>query len=492
MHIFWWLLLAALAWLIWRIRARSVDGVPTPITFWPLLGHLPQFWWNSDRVFDFLHDLAVVHAPKTSYLSVPTVTPFFLIVSPEATEYVLKTNFPNYEKTFLVERFGEVLGNGIFGSDGPKWIEQRKSASRIFSLNALKDMFSVFEEHSRSLLGVIRTEMRKNGQIEMQNVFQRFTFDSFCHIAFGAFDVKTLENGTHPFAEALDEAQRICSWRLIQPWFFIWRFFNVFSEKRLRQCIAELDKFVQQVYDQYNALDSRQRESRTDVIAMSYAEAQKQGKTLSPKEFRDIVVNLIIAGRDTTATAMSWALWELQQHPDIASQVIAEIDRVCGPPSDEHGLDFDKVYRELNITHAFLAETLRLHPSVPADTKTCLNDDRLPDGTFIPAGSQIAYLPYHHGRNPHIWTDPEKFDLSRWFGEEPSQWRWPTFNAGPRLCLGKQMAFLEMKTVFVNLLQRYQVPQLAAGAPAVRYVFNITLQMRDGIHVVFRERTDRR
>ena len=94
---------------------------------------------------------------------------------------------------------------------------------------------------------------------------------------------------------------------------------------------------------------------------------------------------------------------------------------------------------------------LRLHPSVPVDIKFAVKDDTLPDGTFIPKGSTVIYSPYAMGRSKEIWGadalefKPERFLSGEGSNVEPSQYKYTTFNAGYRLCLGKPLAMLEIK-----------------------------------------------
>ncbi len=101
---------------------------------------------------------------------------------------------------------------------------------------------------------------------------------------------------------------------------------------------------------------------------------------------------------------------------------------------------------------------MRLHPSVPVDIKFAVSDDTLPDGTFIPAGSTVCYAPYALNRSSEIWgSDVLEFKPERFFNApEPSQYKYTTFNAGPRLCLGKGLALMEIKLTLAILLPRFK------------------------------------
>merc|ERR1712151_374515 len=110
---------------------------------------------------------------------------------------------------------------------------------------------------------------------------------------------------------------------------------------------------------------------------------------------------------------------------------------------------------------------LRLYPPVPADPKVAAVDDTLPDGTFVPKGSEIAYLPYSMGRLEELWgPDAEAFRPERWIPFiQPSPFKFPVFQAGPRICLGMNMAILEVKITTVLILQHFKV-ELVADQPS--------------------------
>merc|ERR1712113_989138 len=116
-------------------------------------------------------------------------------------------------------------------------------------------------------------------------------------------------------------------------------------------------------------------EARKSFVGLFLEDAVKRGVDLSDTYLRDLVLNFLIAGRDTTAQALSWTIFCLAQHPDVASKARQEIIDVCGIRGPE--------YEDLNrlpYVHAVLSEALRLYPSVPTDSKVAASDDTLPDG----------------------------------------------------------------------------------------------------------------
>ena len=211
----------------------------------------------------------------------------------------------------------------------------------------------------------------------------------------------------------------------------------------------------------------------------------------SSTELRDVVMNFLIAGRDTTACALSWTMYELNRHPDVKQKVLEEANKFCSS-GDRVLRDEDYTYEnigEMRYTHAVALEVLRLHPSVPVEVKFSINEDKLPDGTKIHPGCACIYSPYAMGRNKVIWgEDAEEFKPERMLSKddegnvkniEPSPFAYTTFNSGPRICLGKGLALMEIKLALAILLQRFDFK--LDGTHDGGYDSTLVLPMKPGL-----------
>jgi fatty acid omega-hydroxylase len=201
----------------------------------------------------------------------------------------------------------------------------------------------------------------------------------------------------------------------------------------------------------------------------------------STKELRDIVLNFIVAGRDTTACALSWTFYELTRHPEVVSKIIVEVNEICGvAPKVDYSLE---KLNKLEYTHAVAMEAIRLHPSVPNDMKYAVHDDILPDGTFVPARAAVVYSPYALGRSKQIWgNDADMFNPERFFKQsEPSTYKFIAFNAGPRICLGKPLALMNMKMVLAVLLPNFNFQDFKGHTG--EYDLSAVLRMKNGFSV---------
>ena len=167
---------------------------------------------------------------------------------------------------------------------------------------------------------------------------------------------------------------------------------------------------------------------------------------------KQMVLHLIIAGRDTTACLLSWMFYELTKNEEVQLRLHQEIMEKLPPgsPMDWKSLSNN----EMPYLHGVVYEALRLWPPVPFDIKMAFEDDVLPGGWKVPKFANVAFIPYNMGRDPKRYPEPLQFRPERWIPfKPPPQHEFPVFQAGPRICLGMDMAIFEAKTCAVELLR---------------------------------------
>lgn len=224
-------------------------------------------------------------------------------------------------------------------------------------------------------------------------------------------------------------------------------------------------------------------------------------KESDPKYLRDIVLNFVIAGKDTTAITLSWFFYLLCKHPDIQEKIAKEIMQATQVRSDfsieELAAKVDEqTLDQMHYLHAALSETLRLYPAVPVDPKVCFSDDTLPDGFSVKKGDMIAYVPYAMGRMKDIWgNDAEEFRPERWLNENghfqpKSSFIFTSFQGGPRICLGKEFAYRQMKIFSMILLGSYKF-KLNDESKPVKSRTALTLHIDGGLHLRVFSRSNR-
>ncbi|KAK1945927.1 Cytochrome P450 86A2 [Phytophthora citrophthora] len=423
-------------------------------------------------------------------LGIPLNLIFF---TPEAFEDVLKTQFHNFDKgPFMCENLRDLLGDGIFAVDGEPWVHQRKTASNLFTMRALRDsMTVVIQRHAATLYKILQRAKENKETLDLFKLFNRFTIEAFAEIAFGVHMGCLDSDEEHPFQKAFDRAQRTLRFRFTRPgWFWkTQRWLGVGIEGELQRDIQVIDETVLGIVEKALAQRATNIEKRIenkggDIVSIFLDRVDADEKQLDPKHLRDIVVNFLIAGRDTTAQALSWFFYNVSKNPQVEIEIRKEIEDKLPNFGTATMEDVSKlVYLE-----AALKETLRLHPSVPFEPKQTREDTTLSDGTFVPAGSAIGLATYGMGRMTQVWgPDAEEFKPERWIDPATgkivavSAYKFASFNAGPRMCLGMNLAMLEMKLVVVGLMSKFHIEVL--NPEAVTYDLSLTLPVKGALNV---------
>nr|AZP01940.1 cytochrome P450 CYP94C115 [Panax ginseng] len=411
--------------------------------------------------------------------------------NPENVEYMLKTRFDNYPKGKPFSAIlGDLLGKGIFNVDGDLWRFQKKLAG--LELNRISIRSYAFEvvnfEIEGRLIPLLLSFAGKNKQdscvLDLQDVFRRFSFDSICRFSFG-LDPKCLELSLpiSEFDQSFDLASKLSAERAMTATPLGWkikRFLNIGSEKELKKCIKNINILAQEVIRQ-----RRKKGFSDDKDLLS----RFMGTINDDTYLRDIVISFVLAGRDTVASALTSLFWLLANHPEVDAAIRSEADRVIGSNQELKSIE------QLHYLQAAVYESMRLYPPVQFDSKFCLEDDVLPDGTLVKKGTRVTYHSYAMGRMEEIWgPDFLEFKPERWlkdgvFFRESNPFKYPVFQAGARVCLGKEMALLELKTVALSLLRRFRIELVSPSNPP-RFSPGLTATFSGGLPVLVRARRD--
>jgi cytochrome P450 len=204
---------------------------------------------------------------------------------------------------------------------------------------------------------------------------------------------------------------------------------------------------------------------------------------------RDIVVSFLLAGRDTVASALTGFFILLSKNPEVEKKIRVELDRIMNPV--QNCATFEQT-REMHYLNGAIHESMRLFPPVQFDSKFALEDDVLPDGTFIKKGSRVTYHPYAMGRMEKIWgPDCLEFKPERWLSEgvfvPKCPFNYPVFQGGSRVCLGKELAIVEMKAVVAALVKQFDV-RVVGSNQVPRFVPGLTATYKGGLPVEVYER----
>lgn len=382
------LIVIFLKWL----RYTGPGRIPTPKklpesipVIGPMITLLKKIEVLNDWLYETTRDLG-----STWTFWVPGQSRFVVISDPVDVEHMLKGNFDNYEKgAEFHKRFVELLGNGIFNTDGENWRHQRKTASELFKVNNFRNnMMTVFVEHADKFLAILSRKAETGEPIDLHAYFHRYTLDSIGQIGFGV-DLNSIAEEGNGFADAFDGSQEAVNYRFLAPFWQLRKYLHP-QEYQLTRSVKFLNDFT------YKIVDSRLQDPdfcarNFDLLSIFIRRGLEQGTMPSREFLRDLVINFIIAGRDTTAQALSWMFYELITHPEEMRLVVQEIDDVVG----RNAVPTYETLKKLPYLTATFTETLRLHPSVPKDSKMTIQDDVLPTSQLrVPAGTWVLYSAY--------------------------------------------------------------------------------------------------
>eukprot|EP00268_Persea_americana_P025347 TRINITY_DN246_c0_g1_i4.p1 TRINITY_DN246_c0_g1~~TRINITY_DN246_c0_g1_i4.p1 ORF type:complete len:512 (+),score=32.53 TRINITY_DN246_c0_g1_i4:439-1974(+) len=463
---------------------------------YPIIGNLPLYLKNRYRWLEWQTEVLGEQPTNTITFRRPGNVRGVMTASPANVEHILKTNFPNYPKgERFITTLEDFLGQGIFNSDGELWKIQRKTASFEFNTKSLRNFVveSVGDELLNRLFPILTRASKTNETLDLRDVLERFAFDNVCKVAFNedpmclAAPVATSGQLSSDFASAFETATSLSAGRIHYAIPYLWKIkklLNIGSEKKLKEAISIVHNFAMKIIqDRKNAGPA----ADTDLLSRFMASTDSSDELL-----RDIVVSFILAGRDTTSSNLAWFFWLLSSRPDVEKNIREEVKKIRAQfQNNDQTFSFEEL-REMHYLHAAISEALRLYPPVSIDTKACLKDDVLPDGTFVGKGWFVTYVAYAMGRMKTIWgKDCEEFQPERWLDNgvfrTENPYRFPVFHAGPRMCLGREMAYIQMKSIVACVVERFEIDVLAKDT-CPKYMLALTLRMKSGLPVYVREK----
>lgn len=468
---------------------------------YPILGSIFTIRKNKERRVQWISDCIIATPSLTFTLRRPFGLYQVFTANADNVQHILRSHFYNYPKGDVFRAtLRDFLGDGIFNADGDNWKSQRQLSSHQFNTRSLRKFVEtvVDGELTDRLVPTLEIAEAEGSIVDLQDLLQRFAFDNICRIAFGydpAYLLPSLPEAN--FAVVFDAALKLISERFNSNIPFVWKIkqaLGVGKEKQLQEKVLEVREFAKKIMrEKKEEMDRNPSLEAEDLLSRFLSSGQ------SDEEFVvDVVICFILAGRDTSSAALTWFFWLLSGHPEVENEIIREIK--LGENSDEgSGGGYDEA-KSMVYTHAALCEAMRLYPPVPVSTKSALNDDVLPDGTVIKKGTRISYHPYAMGRSEKLWgADWAEFRPRRWLEREEKAGKWrfvgrdsyayPVFQAGPRICLGKDMAFLQMKRVAAGILRRFRVVPAEESLKPV-YASDFTSKMKGGFMVRIKARVE--
>lgn len=445
-----------------RKVTRVVQGPPA----FPLIGHWRPFTRNRLRF------LVECHRQYGQTTRLHIVKPTFLINDPDDIQHVLVTGERKYGKSWQVTSPSgrRMFFHGLLAKHDAAHRQQRRIVQAVFHRHAITAFVDAIRTHIDVMLDAWAAASIVDVAAEMDRFAEQVLFrallgkidDELCR-RLSETDRVRRRFIAHAFVSRLPLPQ---AWPTPSQWAF-------------RRATRLQRRIIQEL-----VAAARNGTADRDSLLSQMARAGTQAHHLADEDLVEEVGELLNAGFETTRDALTWSTYLMARHPDEAVRVRDEITRIIG----QRSIVADDIPR-LTYTDMFLSEAMRLFPPVWMFVRIALEDDQLPTGTRVPAGSKIYMCQYTAHRNEVFFPDPERFDPGR-FSLEKRQTRprfsYFPFGGGARVCVAESLARLEGVMVLASLARRFDL-ELCPGQ-TIEPIGAITLRPGSPIRVAVKPR----
>ncbi len=392
----------------------------------------------------------------------------YLVNHPNFIRTVLAQDHAHYSKRLIDYRvLAQVLGNGLVTNDGPHWVRQHGLIQPLFGHHHVNSFDGTINALTTSLMD--DWETRDAGEIlRVDREMSRLTFRIVGATLFGS----DLDHHGDDIAEIVElvnlDPLELRALLTLFPWL------PTPYNGKWRRALKRLDRIV------YGLIEARRRrgvEGDGDILErLLHAFEGGGGNGMDEKQIRDEVVTLMLAGHETSATALAWTLYLLATHPRIEARLAEALAAsLNGAPATAGDLPRIPYLKQV------VQESMRLYPPVWAYARRAEEATEF-NGYLLPLHAAVVVAPFALHRHPDFWPDPERFDPDRFdpvagVGREP--YAYLPFAAGPRACIGAGMAMLEIQLVLAQLIQRFKV-HIVPDHP-IETLAKVTLKPRYGI-----------
>ena len=502
----WYVVLGAVFAAYWIISSIRVYGfkkahkckegfVPDGMKYL-CLGKFKDLYYakNNGRLGEFLTGHFEEGKKDTAVLFLFGVRVIFTR-DPENIKALLATQFEDFALGSRHAHLSPLLGDGIFTLDKEGWKNSRAMLRPQFAREQIGHVRSL-EPHLQILAKHI--DNSKGLYLDIESLFFKLTVDTATEFLFGE-SVHTLIDGLEEvklpndwegrqnFAQAFDESQSICSIRAyLQTLYFLQGGSRFKKDNELVHKFA--DYYVQKALN--TSQEELDKKSRGGYIFLY--ELVKQ--TRNPIILRDQLLNILLAGRDTTAGLLSFTFLELGRNPEVLEKLKKEIYENFGQGENARleEITFESL-KKCEYLKWVLNEALRLYPSVPVNFRVATKRTTLPVGggddegspLYVGKGTTVAYTVFATHRMAKFYgKDAYEFKPERWAEAKKLGWAYLPFNGGPRICLGQQFALTEASYVVTRLIQMF--PHITGNQPSDAFVektLDLTMKPKNGVYL---------
>jgi cytochrome P450 len=394
----------------------------------------------------------------------------YLVTAPDAIGTILRDDDEKYTKAqFRDDAIDQLLGDGMLLSEGETWRQQRQLAQPAFGMDRLRDLGTLMTDHTERMLADWSPGETVDVHFQMARVTVQIICEAMFDVALGDDRAAELRDALVPVGNRFEPDPR----RVVIP-----EWVPTEENRNYRAAVATLDEVVHEFVDERRA---RGEYADDDDLLAVLLRAHDAGE-IDDDQLRDELVTMLLAGHDTTALALTYAWYLLDENPGARDRLHEELDEVLGgavPTVDD--------LSSLSYTEAVLKESMRLYPPVYSLFRQPKLDVRI--GEYrIPEGAVVMLPQWVVHRDPRWWDDPEQFRPERFLDggtDRPRDAYFP-FGAGPRQCIGKHLSLMEGRLILGTVASRYVLER--EGDRPLDLQGTLTMHPRDPVDMRVHER----
>lgn len=400
--------------------------------------------------------------------------PTYLVSHPDDVRMVLVGRSRDVTKATIQYRaLSRVTGQGLLTSDNPVWREHRRVVQPAFHADTLPGVAA----HTARAASRLVTRLRERGDggvVDIDAEVMTLALEVVGDSLFGHELGPVADRLAEATLTALGEVVSMARMPLRAP-----AWIPTPGNRRMTRSLAELDAAVEAILAQRLSQGPSEPPDMLDLL---------QASNLDRTAVRDEIVTFLVAGHETVASALTWALVLLGTHPDIADRVALEADEVLSRPATDGAPTLDmpdidmSALAQLQVARAVVDEAMRLNPPAWLITRSTTADMEL-SGSHVPVGSLVILSPWIVHRHPEVWQDPETFRPDRFIAGAPDagsgmrtagvRTAYIPFGAGPRMCIGRDFAYAE---AVLSLAMICRAVRLAPSGAPVRALPLVTIR----------------
>jgi cytochrome P450 len=435
-----------------------------------LLGNLPDL--RRDRL-GFLLNSAQQYGDVVKYRM--ATYRMGQVSHPDGIQHVLQENNRNYTKNSpTLREFRRVLGSGLFTSEGAFWLRQRRLMQPAFHRQRIAALGEMMVKTTQAMLGTWQPAITSGEPLDVSREMMALTMEIACRALFSA----DIQPHVQEIGQAVTAIVEEVIFRFDHP-FYPSPAFPTPRNRHYQSAMQALDRIAYELIQQRR----RQPVKGGDLLSLLMEMRDEDtGEGMTDEQLRDEVVTLLIAGHETTATALAWTFYLLSQNASVERSLRLELDQVLAGR-----LPTAADLPSLPYTRMVIDESMRLYPPAWVTERIAEADDEI-CGYKIPAGTIIIISPYVMHHHPAYWENPESFDPLRFLPERSAgrpRYAYFPFGGGPRMCIGNSLALTESQLVLASVYQRFHL-ELASAHP-VEPLPLVTLRQKGGLRMQVQE-----